>query len=628
MVLHGIRERAHGWFAWFIVILISVPFALWGINSYITPDANPAVATVDGNKITIQEFENALRNESAQLKGQVNNNLLKQVVLERLVNQRAMLSYLTDTGHRISKIQVDDNIRHDSNFFIDGQFSEEQYNRYLPNNYSKSNYRIQLAQRLIIEQYTHGITHSSIVSDDEVNRIIKIIKQKRDISYAIIKAESFNDKVSLTDEEINNYYQNFNRLFENPEQLKLAYIELSRKKIAETLAVSDDELIKYYADNSAKYSEPERRQASHILITYPADADAQSKEKARAEAEEVLLKLKQGGDFAELAKQYSKDPGSADKGGDLGFFGRGDMVPEFEAAAFALKTGEISDLVASNFGYHIIKLVDVKGGGSEPFESVKEAIRAQLQYDKAENEFYNQSEAMQTLAYEQADSLEPVAAELNTSLQESSLLSRDSKEGLFANPKVIDAAFSESVLEEGNNSDLIELDDDHVMVVRVIERIPANTRPLSEVKQQIIDKLKIEALTSKAQEHAASLLKQLDAGNAFDKLAADNALDIISKGLVERTDAAVPGYIIMKAFSMPRAGDKALYATIKSPEGDVVIIAVNTVEDGATDEKALFMTMKNSIMQNKGSIDNALSLLQIRSELDIKINQQLLTDQE
>ena len=172
MVLHGIRERAQGWFAWFIVILISVPFALWGINSYITPDANPAVATIEGNKITIQEFENSLRNESAQLTDQVNTDLLKQMVLERMLNQRAMVHHLVDSGFSISKSQVDENIRNDRNFYVDDQFSAELYNRYLPNNYAKSNYRIQLAQRLMIEQYTNGLINSAIVSDDEVNRII------------------------------------------------------------------------------------------------------------------------------------------------------------------------------------------------------------------------------------------------------------------------------------------------------------------------------------------------------------------------------------------------------------------------------------------------------------------------
>jgi peptidyl-prolyl cis-trans isomerase D len=628
MVLHGIRERAHGWFAWFIVILISVPFALWGINSYITPDANPAVATVEGNKITIQEFENALRNESAQLKGQMNTNLLKQVVLEKLVNQQAMISYLTDKGHGISKLQVDENIRKDRSFFIDDQFSEAQYNRYLPNNYAKSNYRIQLAQRLIIEQYTNGLINSAIVSAEEVNRIIKIIKQKRDISYVTIKAENFNDQVNIIDEEINNYYQNFKTLFENPEQIKLAYIELSRKDIADTIVVPDDELKKYYTDNLEKYSEPERRQASHILITYPADADTQSKEKARAKAEEVLAKLKGGEDFAELAREYSKDPGSADKGGDLGFFGRGDMVPEFEAAAYALNVGEVSDLIETSFGYHLIKLAAVEGGESEPFASVRDKILSQLQYEKAENDFYNQSETMQTLAYEQPDSLEPVATELNTVITESSLVTRDSKEGLFANPNIIDAAFSESVLDEGNNSDLIELDGDVVMIIRVIERIPANTKPLSEVKQQITDKLKVEALTLKAQEYADSLLKQLDEGKKLDILTADNALELSSKGLLERTDTTVPRYIISKAFTMPRADDKSLYATIKSPEGDIVIVAVNKVEDGATDDMEFFTAIKNSILQNKGTVENALSLLQIRSELDISINQKLLADQE
>ncbi len=628
MVLHGIREKAHGWFAWFIVILISVPFALWGINSYITPDANPAVATIDGNKITIQEFENALRNESAQLKGQVNNNLLKQMVLERMVNQRAMMHHLSESGFRISKLQVDENIRNDKNFFTDGQFSEELYNRYLPNNFSKSNYRNQLAQRLMLEQYTNGLNDSAVVSDEEVNRIIKIINQKRDISYVTIKAENFNDKVKVSDEEINNYYQNFQSSFENPEQVKLAYIELSRNKIAAGITVAEDEIKKYYTDNMVKYSVPERRQASHILIAFPTDADEESQQMAKAEAEQILQKINQGGDFAELARQFSKDPGSAEKGGDLGFFGKGDMVPEFEEAVYNLKVGDISDIIQTSFGYHIIKLTGVKGGETEPFESVQEKIRSQLQYDKAEREFFKQSETLQTLAYEQPDSLESVAAELNTNISISPLTTRMSKDGPLADPKILTAAFSESVLEEGNNSDLIELNDDKVMVLRISERIPASTKPLSEVKQQITDKLTADALSRLVQEYADSLSKQLKEGLSIDKLAADNSLELVKKGFVDRTDKTVPAYVLSKAFSMPRTDEKSLYDTVQSPEGDIMIVAVNKVEDGTTDDKELYSTIKNTILQSKATIENSLSLLQIRSDMDISINQQLLKGQE
>lgn len=625
MLLHSIRERATGWFAWVIVILISIPFALWGINSYITPDANPSVANVGDYKVSVQEFQNAVQNESKEYKGQLDDALIKKVVLEKLINNRALINFLAGSGQSISKQQVDAYVRSDSSFQLEGQFSEELYNRFLPSAYSKSDYRQSVATQLLLQQFSDGINSSSFVSEQEVKRVIQLVKQKRDLAYAVIKAENFQDAVTVTDEEITSYYQNFKKQFENPEQIKLAYLEISRKNLAKDVQISDEQINKYYQDNLSQYTETERRKASHILFTFPTDADAEIKDKVKAEAQTVLDKITQGADFSAMAKEYSKDPGSAENGGDLGFFGRGQMVPAFEESAFSLNPGDVSELIESSFGFHIIKLTSIEGGESKPLETVKDKIIESIQFDQVENSYFEKVELMQTMAYEQPDSLESVSAELNMKIQESELMSTKGGEGIFSNAKLLNIAFGESVLEEGNNSDLIELGDDHVVVIRVIERIPANAKPLEEVKEKIESRLKQDSITSKAQEKATELVKQLTEGAAIDDLAQANSFTVENTGTVDRQDMKVPGEIMRKAFTMPR---EMKYATTKMMNGDIAIITIKSIEDGDSGDQALFESIKMALLQNKANIETSLSILQIRSESDIVINAQLLNEEE
>jgi len=625
MVLHSIREKATGWFAWVIVILISIPFALWGINSYITPDASPAVANVGDYKVTIQEFQNAVQNESKEFKGQVDDALIKQIALEKIINNRALINFLTNSGLSISKNQIDSHIRNDANFQLDGQFSEEIYNRFLPSAYSKSNYRNSIATQLLLGQFSDGINSSAFVSDEEVKRVIQLIKQKRDISYSIVKAENFLDKISITDEEITNYYQNFQDQFKNPEQIKLAYIEISRQDLAKNVQVTDEKINKYYQDNLSQYTQPERRKASHILFTLAADADTETKDNVKAEAQVVLDKINSGSDFSEMAKLHSKDPGSADNGGDLGFFGKGEMVPAFEESAYSMQPGSVSELVESSFGYHIIKLISVEGGESKPLETVKDTIIESIQFDEVENDYFEKVEAMQTIAYEQPDSLEPVSAELNLVIQESKLITNAGGEGILANAKLLNVAFSETVLEEGNNSDLIELGNDHVAVIRLVERIPADIKPLDEVKSMIETRLKQDSITEKAQEKASELVKQLTDGKSLNDLSQEHSLIIVNTGAVDRQDISVPREISNKAFTMPR---EMKYSTTNMMNGDIAVIVIKSIEDGDSGDQALFDSIKTALLQNTGNMETSLSILQIRSDSKIVINTQLLRKQE
>jgi peptidyl-prolyl cis-trans isomerase D len=634
MMLHSIREKAKGWFAWVIVILISVPFALWGVGSYITPDANPAVAMVDQSKISSYEFQNALQREQQQLESKsqnVDEKFLKQNILDRLINSKSLLNHLTSAGYMTSRSTLNGQVLGDKNFQDPktGQFSEKIFKQMLQRmGLAFESYEKQLADDLLIQQYTNGITKAAWVSQTEINAVVALLKQKRDISYILIDSQKFADTINPIDEEINSYYQANKESYEVPEKVKVAYLEISREQIAKTIDISDDEVKQLYDDNQIKYTDPEQRQASHILIPLNKDGGAESKKKAQEKIDQLYKQLQSGEDFAELATQYSKDPGSAKKGGDLGYFGKGVMVPEFEKMAFSLTVNAIGEPIESPFGFHIIKLTAIKEAQIKPLSDVKQKIITDLQYDKAEEIYYQKSELLQTIAYEQPDSLEPAANEINMTISHSPFISKTVGVGIFANKKLQSTIFEEQVLEAGNNSDLVTIGKDHVVVVRVIERVPASIKPLSEVKEAIIKTLINQAANAKALDIANTLSKAISEQQDINDLLIANQLEKIDQGLIDRNDFVTPREIVQKAFSMPRVKEIAGSSAFMISDKAAAVVIVKQVENGSSEDEEFVKTVENGLKQARGSLYANMAIMQARKNATVEINQERLTGEE
>ena len=634
MMLHSIREKAKGWFAWVIVILISVPFALWGIGSYITPDANPAVAMVDKTKISTYEFQNALQREQQQLESQSKNmdeKFLKQTVLDRLINNQALLNHLSSEGYMTSRSSLNNQIIAEKSFQdpATGQFSEKLFKQTLQRmGLGFDSFKKQLGDDLLIQQYTNGINESIWVNKMEINAIVALLKQKRDISYILVDSKKFIQENLPSDEEVTNYYQANKEKYEVPEKVKVSYIEVSRNNIAKTITVSDDDINTLYEDNLTKYTDAEQRQASHILIPFNKEDNDDVKNKAREVIDSLYKKLQDGEDFATLAKENSKDPGSARNGGDLGYFKKGDMVPEFETVAYALKKDGISEPFESPFGFHIIQLTGIKEAKIKPLSDVKEKIIAEIQFDRAEKIYYEKTELLQTIAYEQPDTLEPAANELGISISESPLISKAGGEGLFSNKKLLSAIFDEQVLESGNNSDLVEVGSDHVVAVRLKERIPASIKPLNDVKEDISNTLATKNANNKALELANSLSKSLSEQIDINPLLTENQLQMIDKGLIERSDMETDREILQKAFSMPRVKDKPKSLAFKMSGDKVAVVVVKQVENGTSDDEKFIQMVSNSLKQSRGSLYANMAIMQARKNAKIEINQERLLSQE
>jgi len=367
-MLDSIRSVAQGWVGKALLALITIPFALFGIDSYLSQAGNNvAVAKVDGSDISIQEYSNALQNlrNRLQSEGKVDQAELdkpevKFLVLDRLINQQLLEKEIKNANYAISDAQLATYITGMPTFQKDGKFSQELYDELLQQNkLTPKKFEASIRSDLLAQQAQDGIAKLGFISNARADETLKLLKQKRVVTVSEIKTKDFIDQVKIDPAQVKAYYEQHKEKLRNPEQVKIEFLLMSASSLVPSIKVDDEEVKKFYSDNASKFQGNEQRRASHILIGFGVSATEEQKQAAKAKAEGLLAVLKKNPkSFEELATKNSQDPGSAAKGGDLGSFGRGAMVKPFEDAAFNMKVGQISDLVESEFGYHIIKLTE------------------------------------------------------------------------------------------------------------------------------------------------------------------------------------------------------------------------------------------------------------------------------
>lgn len=522
-MLEAIRDRSKGWLAKVILAAITIPFALVGVDSYLRDaGSGVAVAKVGGESITAQEYSNALQNlrNRLQSEGKVDQAVidgpeLKQAVIDHLVEGKLLANEIKRAKFVVSDEQLSNYITQEESFHQDGKFSQELYDQFLAERRrTPSQFENEVRGDLLTMQAREGLSALAFVPNGVANNAIKIEHQSREVSIAEFKTADYISQVKVTEEEINAYYKEHQDKFKVPEQVKLEFVLLSANALIPSQQVTEEEAREYYAQNAAQFQGDEQRRASHILIGFGVSPTPEAKQKAKEKAQEVLALVKKDPEqFEQLAHQYSQDPGSKDKGGDLGLFGPGAMVKPFEDAVFSMKPGTISDLVETDFGYHIIKLTEIHGSG-QSFENAQGQIRAELMYQKALAKFSEQAENFSNMVYEQADSLEPVAKEFGLQVQTSGWLSRDDGAKFFKNDKLMNFVFSDEVLKDKRNTEAVEISPNNLISARVAEHKPAAARSFEEVKAGIEDFLKQEKAAKLAREKGEAALADLRAGKA------------------------------------------------------------------------------------------------------------------
>ena len=626
-MLEAIRSRSQGWIAKVILVLITVPFALFGVDSYLrNAGSKAAVAEVNGNAISVQEFNKSLQDARTQQKDDPNfiqNPEVRRSILDKMITQRLLQSEVKRGGYLVTDEQLSNLIVSMPEFQgKDGTFSQDTYDKLLAQNaMTPRGFEAMMRRDLLVQQLRDGIVSTAFTPDALVDVALRAKHQLREISVATLQSDSFSDLAKVDPADVKAYYDKHQDEFRRPEQVRMQFLVLSVNNLILTTTVTDDEIKDFYQQNANKYQGDESRRASHILIAFGSKTDAASKAAAKKKALEVLAEVKKSPDkFAELAKKYSQDPGSADKGGDLGFSKRGDgMVKPFEDALFSMSPGSISDLVETEFGYHIIKLSEVKGT-AQTFDQVRNQIRGELMSQKALSKFADVAEAFSNTVYEQSASLEPAAKANHLEVQTSGWLSRDDVASFFKNnDKLATLVFSDEVLKNKRNTEAVEIAPNTLAAARVVESRPPSIKPFEDVKADIEAALKKQQAAKLALQKGEKSLEILKQGGSVADLSWSSPLS------VERSNAqSISTSVVLKAFQMDTTKLPA-YAGSVALDGSYVLIKVSAVEDGVKSMNA--EDKKAAIARYNGALGSEYFLAYVKSlrnRAKITINSSLL----
>ncbi len=626
-----IRERAQGFIAWVIVILIIIPFALFGINEYFETDSNVYVAKV--NDVSIPEFEyrRIYQNERAFRQSIVGNDLdspfmneesIKRSALDRIVNTEVMSQAASANGFDVGDQLLLQSIASREEFQTDGVFDAALYNALLrANNLSPADFEANVRREMMANQFVAGVMDLAIVTDYELDTLLRIQEQTRKIGYMVLNAESFkaDESEAFSDDEIKRHYEKNIDRFSLPEQVSLEYVELSADGLLDDIEVDESLLRERYEDRIDSFGLPEERRARHILIDLAEDASDADIEAARSKAADLLARIKAGESFEALAKENSDDAGSAIDGGDLGYFGRGDMVAAFDETVFSMKVGEVSEPVKTPFGFHIIKLEDVREGSTKSFDEVRAELERSYREQQAEDILFDRLEVLSNLTYENPDSLSIAADEMGLTIKTVDFFDRNSGPGIASNPRVRKAAFSSEVMA-GNNSEPLEIGENHMVVIRIKEHRPESYRPLEEVRDDVVALLREQKARNAAVSQGESLLKQLEAGGDVTAMAAEQAAEWNETALIKRNDNSVNHEILNAAFRMAKPVEgETKWRGLKLANGDYAIIALYQVKDGdlSNIDETVRTALKDRLERSRSQSEGAYLVDSLKQQAEI-----------
>jgi peptidyl-prolyl cis-trans isomerase D len=533
-MLTAIKERASGWIAWTLVALISIPFALWGINSYFEGASKIVVATVNGVEIEKTDYQRSLSDQRRMLVQMMGQNVdadyfssraFKLQVLETLIDSRLQAEYLRDRGFRVTNEQLSKKISSFSAFQVDGQFDPTRYEQLVRNaGLSVEGFERQQRQQGAVDQLRAGLRGSSVVVSSMTDRAIELLYQRRMAQFTVVDITAFEDSLVVESEALRDEFDANKEQYVQPEQMQVEFIRLSVDDLAKQANVSELEQRAFYDDNVERFTQPESRSASHILLPFAEDDPEDVVDAREQEAKGIAARARSGEDFADLAEMYSKDPGSASRGGDLGIIRPGAMAPSFETVVFDLKEGQISDPVRTAYGWHIIKVTNIRESDVRPFDEAMSEIKTILEREWAENQFITMAEDFQNLIFEQPDSLNAASDFLGTPIERSDWFSRTAGDGIASDDLVRETAFSPEVLVDRLNSEMLEIGSDTFVAVRFADFREKRQKDFNEVKDQIERVLAARVAADAQEKFAKNLVATLESGAEWDNLLAAEGL--------------------------------------------------------------------------------------------------------
>ena len=612
-----------------IFVVVIPPFAFFGIDSYFQGSTGGGnVATVGDYRISQAEFAQALQERQDMLRNMSGGRLdpalldsqeLRLSVLDNLVQQQLLMQRAVRSGLAVSDRQIQEIVANVDAFKEDGKFSYTRYEELLrAQGMTPVIFEQRVRQDILIDHVTHPYAGSAFVSRAEAALLLRISEQQREVSHFIYSADRFLSQVKLEPDAAKKYYDSHQDEFRTPEQVRIEFVTLSADALAGQVQPAEADVRRAYDENAKRFEVRESRQASHILITPEGDG-AEAKKKAKAKADELHAQLKKNpGSFAALAKQHSQDPGSAANGGDLGFFERGAMVKAFDDAVFSMKSGEISAPVESEFGYHIIRLAAVRGGKGKSFEEARAEIEAELKKQLAGRRFAELAESFSNTLFEQSDSLKPAAELIKAQPQTSGWIGRTgSDNAMLGNQRLLQAVFSEDVLQNKRNTEAIEVAPGVLMGARVVEHKPASIQPFDQISGALVKKLTLQQANQLAAQEGRARLEALRQGK-------DAQVAWTAPQLVGRNDPkGLPGEVLRQAFRADTAKLPS-YSGTEIPGGGYALVRVGKVQEVSGDAKEKQNAIAQTLRQVAAQAELAAYMDSLKKKTETKVRPEAL----
>ena len=610
MLIQRLRDGSSGILTKIIVGLIIIVFGLFGfgsITTFLAPVAK--VARVNGSDITQQEMEIAVeRRRQSMLSQQVppeeiDDDELRQEVLDALVLRRVMRQAADEMELYVGTQQIDKQLLETAAFQIDGVFDSEQFRLRLGGaGYTPLGYREEVMTDDLFKQMISGIQESAFLMPGEASRAIALNNQTRDFAWLRVKSAAFMDEVTNSDAELDEYYEQHLEDFTTEESVELEYIELKQADLMAQVEFTEDDIEAYYEAHKDSYAKDESRQVSHILVSI---SEERSEAEAKTKIDTILAKLKDGGDFEALARADSDDPGSGAQGGDLGFNEPGIFVKPFEDMVYSLEKEQLSVPVLTQFGYHIIKVTDIEAAHTPGLSEIRDQIEEAYQDDIAADEFVTLSAQLGELAFEHID-LEIPAQETGLTMQTTGTVTRTTQTGLMVHADVVAAAFSPEVLVDGNNSDLLEINETTHLVLRALQHAPGVLKDLSAVREEINNILLQEKVVALAEQQSIEIVEALQKGSLVDFVADQYDLAWETSAATTRYASDIDAAILEKAFALPAPAEGIdAIDHVRAANGDSLVLrvyGVNLEEDKHLSE-SLLASWTKSLSGYRGRVD-------------------------
>ena len=631
-MLETIREKFTGWIAGLIIGAISIALVISFGNMNQTPLEQDVVITVNDKEITLIDYREEYTNQLLQFQEVFGDEIpesleftIQESATENLIMKTLLNDYVDAQGYRVSPEYVAELITTNPNFQLGEGFNRENYQAILSSQgVSQSKYENDLRIELQINQLRRGLIESSFITPSEFRRFVELQMEERDGQYLLIPSSKFTDQVSLDKEVVSTFYTENITSFMTEEEIDVEFLSIDTEEIAQSIEFSPLDVEQYYKENIERFRSNEERKSSHILISFD---DEVIEDAAQEQSKDILVRIKGGESFEELAQEFSDDSGSATNGGDLGWAEPGLFVSEFDQVLYALEIGEISDPVKTQFGYHIIRLDDVKEGRKKEFAEIEEELTEEYSQLLAEDRLYDLAEQLDDLALQAYNELDTVADRLALELNQISAITKNGSTFLNQQPELIDILFSSSSIEQSENTPVYEFNNS-IVVARVVNHRLPETKNFSEVEDEIVNLLTVQNSIEIANETAAQMLEELSSGKTLTELSDLYQLELKEFNELKRNDDALPGAVTDAVFAtLTNKIDSNHYSTIATGE-EVYVFEVLQLNSGKLDNynDQERDSGKIALAEQLGTYELASLTKELRENAEVEINPNLFSD--